>query len=261
MSRRKRLSRRKIRIAKIPYLNSRPFFQGWPEDFQMISGSPRELGEAAEKGEADAGPLALVDFWRLSSIFESLGSWGISSINSSGSVLLFSKRPLAALAGAHIGVSEETSTSSELLRVLLESRHGVQANFKRGFAMSDDAQLAIGDEALFRREKADVRFPIAVDLGEEWRRWRGLPFVFARWVVRRELPKSSKEEIANAVKNSLERCDLRKIAGEFAKSAGLAVPEGLKYLSGFRYTFTKEEQKAMEAFHDLWIAKVPVCGC
>lgn len=257
------MSLHNIRIAKIPYLNSRPFFHGWLEDFQMISGSPRELGEVAERGEVDAGPLALVDFWRLSSLFEPLGPWGISSEGFSGSVILFSKRPLKDLAGCFIGISEETSTSAALLRILLESRYGIQANLRRGFAKSDDAHLIIGDEAFLRCQKREANhdFPLMIDLGEEWHSWRSLPFVFAQWVVRKDLPESSKKRIIGALESSLRQCRLQGLARAFAQKSRISEEHVFRYLSGFRYTFTKEEQKAMEAFHDLWTAKVPVCGC
>src|SRR5439155_688265 len=47
-----------------------------------------------------------------------------------------------------------------------------------------DAVLVIGDAALVL--KARQAYPHRYDLGEEWRRWTGLPFVFAVWAARRE---------------------------------------------------------------------------
>src|SRR2546430_10108349 len=46
------------------------------------------------------------------------------------------------------------------------------------------AVLVIGDAALVL--KARQAYPHRYDLGEEWRRWTGLPFVFAVWAARRE---------------------------------------------------------------------------
>ena len=49
--------------------------------------------------------------------------FGIATQGATGSVLLWSHRPLAALNGATVGVTDETSTSVRLLRLLLVRRY------------------------------------------------------------------------------------------------------------------------------------------
>ena len=44
-----------------------------------------------------------------------------------------------------------------------------------------DAVLLIGDRAM---HSPGGRFDVVWDLGDEWCRWTGLPFVFAMWVAR-----------------------------------------------------------------------------
>ena len=52
-----------------------------------------------------------------------------------------------------------------------------------------EARLVIGDAALvLSDERSGVTYPYAYDLGLEWKRWTGLPFVFAVWVARRATP-------------------------------------------------------------------------
>ena len=52
----------------------------------------------------------------------------------------------------------------------------------RGFP--HEAVLVIGDAALLLG--APAAYPVAVDLGEAWKTWTGLPFVFAVWAARRD---------------------------------------------------------------------------
>jgi len=85
----------------------------------------------------------------------------------------------------------------------------------------DPAVLAIGDEALALRQ--DTRFPYQLDLGEVWRDWTGLPFVFGVWVARREAAQAHPEGVARGAKLLRE-----------AKKAGVAAIEemvGLASLS------------------------------
>jgi chorismate dehydratase len=61
-------------------------------------------------------------------------------------------------------------------------------------------RLLIGNQAIdFRllREPEGVRF---WDLGEAWTAWTGLPFVYAVWVLRRDLPQA--EAVAQAFREA-----------------------------------------------------------
>jgi len=54
---------------------------------------------------------------------------------------------------------------------------------RRGFPPrhAPDALLLIGDRGMLPSNGA---FAFEWDLGEEWSRWTGLPFVFAMWIAR-----------------------------------------------------------------------------
>ena len=55
----------------------------------------------------------------------------------------------------------------------------------------------IGDQALHFRAREGASFAYW-DLGEEWKRQTGLPFVFALWLIRPEVPEAS--VLANALR-------------------------------------------------------------
>ena len=95
-------------------------------------------------------------------------------------------------------VSRSSMTSVALLELLFEHVWQCRLYFLPGDAeMSDiaefgrephEARLVIGDAALLLGSPGAVPCPYAhvYDLGAEWKRWTGLPFVFAVWVARRD---------------------------------------------------------------------------
>ena len=112
-------------IARVPYLNSAPFFRGLsvPASFELIDKPPRQAGARAAAGDLFAGLLPLADFLRLKGSFDRLGPFGIAVRGRARSVLLFSRKPVRQLEGSVISVTEDTSTSAVLLRLILEQRY------------------------------------------------------------------------------------------------------------------------------------------
>src|SRR6266436_5552987 len=112
--------------ARIPYANAAPFYALWADaPFAVRNLVPRDLGREAEAGTVDLGLMASADYLRLRDRFEPIApAMGVASRGAVMSVLLFSRRPAAALAGAMISVTPETSTSIKLLRLLLDARRG-----------------------------------------------------------------------------------------------------------------------------------------
>lgn len=242
----------RIRIGRIPYLNCEPFYYGLNDDaLELSSLVPRELSRAAERGEVDAGPVPVVDCFRLEDRFERLGGFCIATGPEAFSVLLFSRRPITELDGAIIAVTQETSTSARLLKVLLACRYQVQP---KGYAELDDthdALLVIGDEALRRRKTAND-YPYLYDLGREWYQWKGLPFVFALWVIRRDLDGEAKETVrallARCLDDNLAHLDA---IAQTRTDLNLTPPEVVTYLRSFRYVLSDPEEKALAEFRTL----------
>ena len=245
-----------LRVARVPYLNTDPFFApGAAPSGTLITLSPRQLGEAAARGQIDAGPLSVVDYFRLTEWFEPLGNLGISTLGEARSVLLFAQRPLQQLGGCAIEVTDESSTSAVLLRLLLEQRYAITpSGYHRGAAApsSAEAKLAIGDEAL-RLRMTEQRMPYRIDLGQEWWLWQALPFVFALWVVRKDAPAQAKEALRAALESAL-RTNLQApqaIARQHAASLGMTAQAVEHYLAGFRYRLEHADWQGLERFRAL----------
>lgn len=235
-----------LRLGCIPYLNCEPFFSAL-SGFPLTRLPPRMLGRAMAAGELDAGPLSLVDFLAMADDLHPL-PFGIATRDHARSVLLFSHRPVGELTGALIGVTEETSTSVELLRILLALKYRV---LPRGWVGADercDARLLIGDRAL-RALKSGPDFAHVTDLGSEWAQWTGGPCVFARWGVRRSALEAEHAGLLRALDDALARglASLPAIATR-RRDIGLSEAEVVSYLKGFTYRFGPDEKRAIEEF-------------
>ncbi len=238
-----------VRVGRIPYLNCEPFFAHL-SGFGLTPLNPRALGRAVDRGAIDAGPLSLVDFLSLDGTLASL-PYGIATAGPARSVLLFSHRPISELGGAVIGVTEETSTSVQLLRLLLTLKYEVAP---RDWAAPDapcDAVLLIGDRAI-RALKSGPPFAHVTDLGSEWVRWTGLPCVFARWGVRASVAETERFALERALDEALNR-GLAGLAGIAARrrDTGFAEDEVIQYLGGFTYRLGAPEEKAIAEFNRL----------
>jgi len=248
-------------IARIPYLNSAPFYARWDEaPGTSVDLPPRALGEEARAGRADAGLMAAADFFALSPVFERVGALGITCRGAVGSVLLLSRKPVRSLAGATVDLTQHSMTSVALTRVLLGARYGldgvryVRRAVESGEAPQGDAWLLIGDAALAARKAAAGLH--VLDLGEEWLTWTGLPFVYAVWAVRSSLPADEKARLASFLEGSLTAGEAS--IDDIARAASVAQPqlgtpeELAAYLRGFRYRLGEDEEAGLARFRALW---------
>jgi len=238
-----------LRIGQIPYLNCEPFFTHLG-DVELIPLTPRALGEAMAAGTLDAAPLSLMDALRLEDRLAPL-PFGIASAGPVRSVLLFSSRSPSELDGAVIGVTDETATSVELLRVLLALKHKVEPRAWVGPHEPADAVLLIGDTAI-RESKTGRPWAHVLDIAGDWHEWTALPCVFARWSMRAALPAASRAGFERALDAALVKgmASLPAIAAR-RRDAGFDPDEVAAYLGNFIYRFGPDEDRAIAHFRRL----------
>jgi aminodeoxyfutalosine synthase len=246
-------------VGKIPYLNSVPFYAHFDRQrFRILPVVPRRMGILSQQGELDAGPFSLMDFVRQRDTLELMG-WCIATRDQVKSVMLFSKGGWADLQGKTIGITDDTATSVQLLKVLLEKKHGIRARLQRlHTGVNDysrfDAVLLIGDEALRRNKLGLHGFELVYDLAREWYDWQKLPFVFAVWAMKKSLSEQTKSDLKEAVRESLEvsESDFVSVAREHGRRIGLTDEETREYLEGFNYRLGERERVAIDLFEKLF---------
>ncbi len=199
-----------MKIARISYANTEPFFYGWDNSpdaraFEYQLGAPKQLAEAAHRGEVIAGPLPIVECWALEADFAPLGSWSIAARERCRSVYVLSKVPFSELDHVTIGATKDSATSVMLCETLIREKYGNDARIRRGLQMEDAAWLVIGDQAMQLVASPLVReWPYVTDLATEWWNWKKLPFVFARWVVRRDTLPEVQSRLNSLIRASLD---------------------------------------------------------
>jgi chorismate dehydratase len=232
-----------LRVGRLPYLNALPFagaFAG--EEPRWHTDVPRRLGELAAAGRLDAALLASRDALALEHEFRSL-DLGIACRGRVGSVLLFSREPVSELDGARVALTAESRTSRALLRILMREHFGVRPRYVAAGTKAE-ACLAIGDAALAMR--AAARWPFVLDLGAAWASFTGLPFVYARWVVRRDLP----TDVVCTFTRELEaRLDAPIDWSAARRPTGLGAAAARAYLAAFTYRLGPAECAGLRRFH------------
>jgi chorismate dehydratase len=242
------------RVARIPYLNAAPFYLLFGDaGVPLVDLAPRAMGEAARRGEVDAGPFSLMDWVDLEPAFAPVGEFIIGTRRATGSVLLFSREPVDALRdGARVALDPASATGAALTRVLLEERRGLHPVYVPPEAPDADARLVIGDPALVGRLRGRAGFPHTLDLGEAWWDWHRLPFVFAIWGIRKSLPPGEAPALADLIGHSLRLWEEADADGvrhrEWGARLGLEPAEIGAYLKGLVHRNGPEEREAVETF-------------
>lgn len=183
-----------ITIGQIEYANCTPIFTALHRHFtcsgyHFVRGVPAALNKLLASGEIDVSPSSSIEYAKYPDRYLILPELSISAIGAVKSVLLFSRVPLTELSGATIGMTTESDTSVNLLKIILGKFHGFTNRFERtDLALQQaleafPALLLIGDNAL--KESLTATDLLVYDLGELWRHFTGLPFVFALWLIRR----------------------------------------------------------------------------
>jgi chorismate dehydratase len=238
-----------MRVARIPYLHCEPFyFDMVRRGIELCEMVPSALAAAAEHGEIDAGPVPLVDCFRLEHRFQPVAGFCVASLKQAGSIFLYSTEPIEDLHGAHIGISDEASTAPRLLDVLLRLKYQVQPEAYVPLKASHDAFLLIGNQGLRQRMGA-LGHPHTYDLGAEWYAWTNLPFVYSRWMVRKDVDPKDIALLEDTLYVGLEEGVNVLYGISDPREDLLMLPrEIITFIQGLRYYIGVAEQRAIDQF-------------
>ncbi len=166
-----------LRIGCVRYLNSQPLIHGYDGAVQLDH--PSTLARELAAGQLDAALVPVFEVLR-DPRYVLVDDAAIACDGSVWSVVLIHPGALHDIRCVQLDPASLTSVN--LLRVLLAEFHGLHPKF----GAAGDAQLLIGNQAIAYR----AQHPAAqvLDLGEAWQRQTGLPFVFAVWALRPDLP-------------------------------------------------------------------------
>ncbi len=246
-----------MRVGRIPYINCYPVYGAIDRgivalEAELVEGTPSQLNHRMSAGTLEVSVVSAVEYARCATRYFLLPELAISCDGPVRSVLLFSRRPATELRGARVLVSRSSMTSVALLELLFEQVWKCLPVFVPGDAeLSDvrrfaheehDARLVIGDAALLLAGRQDSsgelpRYPYVYDLGEEWKRWTGQPFVFAVWVAQRAVAVADALAVHTRLLESRDwgLRHLGTLAEQAARATRLPLPVCAEYLSGLDY--------------------------
>lgn len=253
----------RLRLGRIGYVNCYPVYGAVdrrivPVPAELVTGTPSELNDLLAAGELDLSVVSAVEYARNAAAYHLLPDLAISSDGPVRSVCLFSRRPAEELDQGTVLLSASSRTSVFLLRLLCQDVWRVRPRFAEARAeaadldslagLPHDGVLIIGDSALVLAGRGT--YPHQYDLGEIWKRWTGLPFVFAVWAARREADHDRVQQVHRALLESRVwgLSHLPDLAAQASQVTGAAIPACVEYLSGLDYGLGYKELEGLTSF-------------
>ena len=237
--------RRSLRIGCVKYLNARPLIRGWSGN--VVLDHPSALCAQLARGDLDVALVSSFEFLR-NPIYQMVDGISIASDGPVYSVAVAHQAEISDL--EEIALDPAAETSSNLLRCLLKDLKLRAQVVER--ATSSESQragrLLIGDQAIRFRQKHANNFSFW-DLGEQWKKFAGFPFVYAIWLVRPEVadPKSIAEQARALRDENLANLD-RVIADQ--KEFDRAFCHSY-FRENLRFTFGEPEKQGLRMFAEL----------
>lgn len=175
----------KIKISAVSYTNTKPFVYGISNseiknEIDLSLDIPSDCAVKLIKKQVDIGliPIASIPFVPNAHI---IGSYCIGSVGAVNSVFIFSQVPASEIRTLRLDV--HSRTSNNLAKVLLKHHFKVEVLFTTDAETPTDAFVLIGDRTFGRKND----FLYAYDMGEEWTKFTGLPFMYAAWVANKPI--------------------------------------------------------------------------
>lgn len=240
----------KLKITAVSYLNTKPFIYGIKNclnenDFELQLLPPAQCAQAIIEQKADIGliPVAAIP---LLSDYNIITDYCIGSERKVESVCLYSNVPLNEITS--ISLDFESKTSVNLVKVLAKNHWKITPTWKpasKDFELNingTEGAVVIGDKTFGLTEKYNYTY----DLAEEWFNYTGLPFVFACWVGKKDLPDEKIALLNNALNFGVNNIDFS--VKEFDNLFGQLIDINNYFRNCISYEFNQGKKQGMDLF-------------
>lgn len=199
----------KIKISAVAYTNTKAFIYGIEhsavlDKIDLSLDIPTDCAAKVIDGTVDVGliPVAAIPNVPNANI---ISDYCIGSVGAVNSVFIFSNVPAGQI--RTLKLDSHSRTSNNLAKVLLKFHFKQEVTYTTDLDAVTDAIVLIGDRTFGKKDD----YAFAYDMGEEWMKFTGLPFVYAAWVANKEIPEAFVKEFNEALKKGLaERAELLK---------------------------------------------------
>lgn len=237
-----------LRLGVVSYLNAEPLVYGLAGEpaFALERDLPARVAARLLAGELDLGMIPTAAY--ADGDYAVVPGVAIASRGPVRSVRLYHRGDVAAV--RRVALDTSSRTSVVLARVLLDEILGGRAVEAVPAAPDVEAMLAAADAAVVIGDPAlyDEGTRPFLDLGEEWTRRTGLPFVYAFWAG--PAGRTTPDQVAR-LQHAL--ADGVRHAADIARSydgqgAGRAALNESYLRANIHYAFGTEEQAGVRAF-------------
>ncbi|MFD0941208.1 menaquinone biosynthetic enzyme MqnA/MqnD family protein [Pedobacter boryungensis] len=232
----------KIKISAVSYTNTKPFIYGIErsdvrDEIDLSLDIPSDCAAKLIDNKVDIGliPVAAIPYVPNANI---IGSYCIGSVGAVNSVFIFSNVPAAEIKTVKLDL--QSRTSNNLAKVLLKFHFKVEVEFTTDQEALTDAIVLIGDRTFGR--KGD--FAHVYDMGEEWMKFTGLPFVYAAWVANKTISPTFVAAFDEALKFGLAH--INEVLKELPQLKNFDLEDYL--VNKLDFELTDEKRKALELF-------------
>ncbi len=247
---------KKIKVAAVSYLNTRPLLHGIKnhsviDQIELVEDYPAKIAQMLIDDQVDMGLIPVAAIPKLKEHYI-IGDYCIGAEGPVASVCIFSEMPIESVEKVYLDYQSRTSVN--LARILLKEYWKKEVVFidasgedYRKKIEGTTAGVVIGDRALEQRSHSTYIY----DLSETWKEFTGLPFVFAAWIANKELPEDFVLKFNEA--NGFGLQDLNKVIDEnpfpyFDLKA--------YYTRHISYRLTEEKKKGLKLFLEK-LSKLP----
>jgi len=264
----------KLKIGEIGYANCFPLFSVLKDSFdckgyRFVPGIPADLNRKLNAGKIDVSPSSSIEYAKSFQKYVILPDLSISAVDAVKSVLLFSRIPIFNLNGQPVALTKESDTSVALLQIILNKFYGFRNVFIRSSQSLKEtlatfpAMLIIGDSAL--KEAAERRDLFVYDLGTLWYKFTSLPFVFALWILRKEVADKYPREVAGLVSSLIEakiiaRGSLDSHADKCGYMEWMGHDQLVDYWRAISYDLSSTHLESLKLFYS-YAAEIGILAC
>jgi len=245
----------KIRISAVKYANTYPFIwglreSGFDQTVILETDHPAQCALKLISGKADIGLVPVAALPQIRN-YQITSDYCIGADGKVRTVMLFSNCSFCDVKTIYLDHHSRSSVS--LTRVL--AKHMWNREFKWADTSdkfdfmhigSNEAVVLIGDQCFEMASNYDF----GIDLAEEWKKYTGLPFVFACWAANRKLEPEFISGFNSALKLGVE--NIPAVAAWFGREGIIAQEELQNYLiNNIDYPLDDRKKEGMNLFLEL----------
>ena len=242
----------KIRVSAVKYINSYPFMIGLRDgevagmiDLEVCH--PSECADRLIEGKSDLGliPVAMIAGMEE---YHLVGDYCLSTNGEVRTVLLVSNTPFEQISTIYLDYRSRSSVT--LCRILAAKAWKRDYRWLPAPEEFDITTMRHGEAAVMIGDRCFEyarHFTYRLDLGLEWKKFTGLPFVFACWVSTRRLLEQFTSLFNKALGEGLAR---RNESVDLLTEGSAATPDEVIFYLNYNMDYSLDDlkRKALDKF-------------